>query len=231
MNLNKDSSRYWFYPILGLTLTVPLLISDITLSAQPPENQPVTVTNTPLPITVATPLPVTGNVGISGTANVNITNTTLPVTVQNPTTGVTVNNGPTAPVPVENMDNPAYQPFQREIDWTNDPTQMGGSGSFIVPEGKRLVIEQISAQIGLAAGQAWAFSVSTTVNNTTASHRFIVTQSPITSGGDYQIVYYVDRLVRIYADPGTTVTVDVQNTLAGNGRGWSAVSGYLVDVQ
>lgn len=120
-------------------------------------------------------------------------------------------------------------PFQEEINWTNDPTQLGGGGSFIVPDGKLLVIEQLSAQVGVAQGQPMAYTVHTIANGNYASHRFQLNESPIT-GGDYANYWLFDRQVRIYADEGTTVSVDVQNNLGGESGCWSTVSGYLVDL-
>ncbi len=135
----------------------------------------------------------------------------------------------TEPLLVKDIDSAARQPFQVAVNWANDPTQMGGGGSFTVPAGKRLVMEQISCAVGLVQGDAMNLSISTFAGGSYAVHRFIVNQSPI-GGGDYSKYWFVDRLVRIYADPGTVVNVSVGNNLGGAGAGWSTVSGYLVDI-
>jgi hypothetical protein len=143
---------------------------------------------------------------------------------------VAITNPTVTPLPVTDVDNAARQPFQKQLNWKNDPTQLGGGTSFIVPAGKRLVIEQISAFTGLAQGTAMAFSVHTTVNGTPAPHRFALNLSPV-GGGDYAHYWFVDRLVRIYADGDTAVSVDIQNTLGGEAATWSTISGYLENLK
>ena len=184
-----------------------------------PSAQPVIVTN-----------PVSNPVMVKNVDNsVTVTNSAdNPVIVKSADNSITVANSTANPVPVKNVEKEVQQPFQQKVDWTNDPTYSGGGGSFTVPTGKRLVIEQISCQVGLTQGQAMAFSVQTTVNGIFAAHRFILDLSPV-GGGAYAHYWFVDRLVRIYADAGTTVSVDVPNTLGGDGAGWSTISGYLMD--
>ena len=78
------------------------------------DSQPVKVTNTN-----ANPVPVNGNVVVSGTANVNVTN---PVTIANPVSTVTVGNATPIPVavtgtiPVPIVENPA----RSAVDYSDD---------------------------------------------------------------------------------------------------------------
>jgi len=131
---------------------------------------------------------------------------------------------------VQDVDTAGRQPFQLFLEWDNDPTQLGGGTSLTVPTGKRLVIEQVSATVGLSQGAAYALKIRTWVNKIYATQIFMMNQSPIV-GGKYPATWLVDRLVRIYADPDTTVDIYIDNNLGGDGAGTCAISGYLLDVQ
>jgi hypothetical protein len=217
MNLIKKLSPYWFYSVFSLLLAVTLLISSAATSAPPSTIQPVTVTNTPLP--------VRGNVGISGTAQVNVTNTSLPVTVQNQATATTVNNSPTNPVPVEVINQ---QPFQTPIDFVIQANEGGGTGIFTVPNGKRLVIQFVSAELQLNFETFPVnFSLGTTVNGVLVYQRFILVQQ--VGAGQFPNRYGVNQEVQIYADPGTQVTAQVNKVGPGYVEVRSSISGYLMD--
>jgi hypothetical protein len=99
-------------------------------------NPTVTVVNTS-----SNPVPVTGNLGISGTANVNVINAALPVTGS-----VNVTNTQANPVHVK--DAAIKIPFQTGFECSID----GGNGCTAnsdkeIPEGMRLVVEYVSARI------------------------------------------------------------------------------------
>jgi hypothetical protein len=112
------------------------------------------------------------------------------------------------------------------------------SGHFTVPQGKRFVIENISAVVGFPSTSmdtmAQIFSLATQVNNTVCFHTLpfdrIVTVGQTT-------YYYANKSVRIYVDPAIGFPkIDLGN-LAGLGpvfthdTGYAnfVVSGYLVD--
>ena len=129
----------------------------------------------------------------------------IPVTVAN-----TVEN--------HDLDKPARQPFTIRVYPTASTPQ-----NFTVPAGKRLVIQQVSAfnfgsttvedvaLYSLVSGKASALLVPFTVNN--------------------QGIVYASQAVTDYADPGTTVTVALDDTntadMAGNNVD---IVGYYVDV-
>jgi hypothetical protein len=73
----------------------------------------------------------------------------VPTTVTNTPT-VAVASLPT--VVVQDRDEPARQPFQRPGSFQIHATASGGSDSFAVPAGKRLVIEYISLRSNIATG-------------------------------------------------------------------------------
>src|SRR5687768_7673112 len=66
-----------------------------------------------------------------------------PVTVTQPV-NVQVINSDTAPVQTQDVDNPAFQPFQHKQEFSYLEGSLGRAASVAVPPGKRLVIEFIS---------------------------------------------------------------------------------------
>jgi hypothetical protein len=104
----------------------------------------VRVTNTN-----ANPVPVNGNVVVSGTANVNVTN---PVTIANPVSTVTVGNTTpipvtvtgTAPAPI--VENPARSAFHDEVTifMADGVEGLAKNLQKPIPAGTRLVVELIS---------------------------------------------------------------------------------------
>ena len=136
----------------------------------------------------------------------------VPVTVANPS------------VPVHPTDQAApTEPFQHTFQPTSD-TDNRISETITVPAHKRLVIEYVSASLNEYPPGVGGYVYLAT-----------------TSGGE-TVYYYVtdsvqdfnkrNQTVRIYADPGTTVTVGAvsgDNTTPGIGTD-TEVSGYYVDV-
>lgn len=142
---------------------------------------------------------------------------------------VNVVNNENRPIPVYDVDKPAIQPFQEELNFNFDPAHTGGGSSFVVPAGKRLVIEFVSGNIHLEQGKATTFSISANVNGTTAPHRLLLNE--LWPWGIYSISYNVSQNMKIYADPLAEVLVYVNNTEGGNGSVFVSVSGYLVDLE
>ena len=141
---------------------------------------------------------------------------------------VKVVNDDSEPMPIFDVDKPSIQYFQQELDFNFDPTKTGGGSSFVVPEGKRLVIEFVSANIYLEQGKAVDFSIAASVNGVIAHHRLLLNELwPV---GIYPITYNVSQNMRIYADPLAEVLVYVNNTDGGNGSVYVSISGYLVDL-
>lgn len=120
------------------------------------------------------------------------------------------------------------QPFQwgvLNVDF--DPTQLGASVSFTVPSEKRLVIEYVSGRTFVDIGDVVAFSVSTTVNGILVHHQLALT--PAGPSGGFAKSYTASQSGRLYADSGTEVTVNANNTLGGRATMHASISGYLVD--
>jgi hypothetical protein len=103
----------------------------------------------------------------------------------------------------------------------------GQVGSFVVPAGKRLVIEDVGATAEMKGGEVANIKVTTTVGGQSIEHPVLWIQS----AGAPTSVGSAGRTTRIYADAATTVSVnvarfDIQNPAAIN----VAISGHLIDV-
>jgi hypothetical protein len=175
---------------------------------------PVLVTNTssqPVPVTGTVQAQQSGpwTVGISGTPTVNVASS-----VSNPVFVRDVNNG--------------VQPFQIRVDdiQNDQPTPK----QFNVPKDKRLVIEDVSAEAESISGALLYFQIIT----------FGVAYSNIVHNIPVNLVFTIPvhdffighELVRIYADPGSTVVCEIQTKFGGPPvlRASLFISGYLVNV-
>ena len=117
--------------IQALLVATAILWPIAALSAaQVPPSAPVTVVNTP-----ANPIPVTGNIGLTGNANVTVTNTLLSV---------------------ETLNDVLSTPYMVSRSGAFVPTAFPSeSVDFDVPDGKRLIIESMTVRVALeAAGNA-----------------------------------------------------------------------------
>jgi hypothetical protein len=152
-------------------------------------------------------LQVAGNVGLTGT----------------PTVGL----DPTANV-VRDADEPARQVFQTTVHPTLVNNASSGSDAFTVPRGKRLAIQFVSAEVALPTGQSpEELVVDTTVNGVFAGHVFAPTFTATLGGSSDRFV--LSQETSIYADPGTTVTVELfRNSSSGNDAAAVSLSGHLV---
>lgn len=143
---------------------------------------------------------------------------------------------------VRDIDNAARQPFQAELRRLKVRT-VGELQSFQVAEvpfGKRLVIEHVSFRVrsleATAAGSAqprFATSASlvTKANGVPAEHELIVNRADVGSAS----FNVVSQPLRVYADPGSLVFVQVDGRFKANAGSpleitHLTVSGHLVDV-
>jgi hypothetical protein len=126
-------------------------------------------------------------------------------------------------VPNRDQDNPAQQPFQFTL-----PTLISSTGGactetqFAVPAGQRLVIEYIDARLTFAT--TGVFETAVTAGGKGATYQWPISALPGSSSG------VGNQMVRLYADPGSNVTVEVcpNSTTAAETSG--AISGYLVNI-
>jgi hypothetical protein len=114
-------------------------------------------------------------------------------------------------------------PFQKLLNFLIPDGEDVGTTEFVVPAGHRLVIEQVTAALGLFPGQVSSgFKVTTVVGGDFAEHYI-----PVTSA--YGGSFVGCQQVRLYADPETTVRfVAFRTGHAGAVVLIGSISGYLI---
>jgi hypothetical protein len=176
--------------------------SHTTISAAPPGPPTTSVLVTNSGASQAIP----SNINAGGTPNVNIANTPLTVTT-----------------------GPARHRFQyRFLTCFMSPGEGGCNVTFDVPAGKLLVIETVSVGETLAPGQK-PFALMQAYTDG-LFNPFFLPQTYIFTDGIPTDHYGSIHTPRIYADPGTTITVFFQrDQTTGGGAGGGTISGYFID--
>ena len=145
-----------------------------------------------------------------------------------PVTGtVNIGNLGGEPLPVRDVDNPARAAFQQTINVGDLQT-----GTITVPEGKRLVIEFISASFDASPGtcKSTDVQVSTILNGQSAASRHHLI--PISAFEAPSVnSFVISQETQIYADSVAPVTFSFF-PISGpcSYQGTATVSGHLVDV-
>jgi hypothetical protein len=124
-----------------------------------------------------------------------------------------------APLLIQDIDNPARQPFSTTVAIGQLP--------FNVPAGRRLVIEYVSSAFAVCHG-CHVFDVAitaTSASNPTAHH---VLATFVGTGADLLDHFIIAQALRVYADPGSAVSVSLNTEQAQGGN--VTVSGYLVNL-
>jgi len=98
----------------------------------------------------------------------------------------------------------AVGPYQQAIELTFGAGVNEITGTVAVPAGVHLVIETVTADIGVANNEQPFVFISTVVRGTTAQHTIALQELPRLPN-----VFGATHDVRLYADAGTTVTVMV----------------------
>jgi len=170
------------------------------------------------------------NVGLTGTPTVNVVN---PANIDLPF-GQSILGGSKATL-VMNV-NEARQPVQRSFVGGFDAGGKFGSNppTYLVPPGKRLVIEWVSAEFTVGnffpkGLPRFTVFVTTKVGNEIVSH--VLPYSPLV---DVDGSISTAEQVRLYADEQTSVNFLAKRTTVGDVVGFAPVytisfSGYLVD--
>jgi hypothetical protein len=167
------------------------------------------------------------DVNVVNTPNVNVANTPT-VNVGN-TPGVSIVNTEANPAVVRDAADPARHAFHRSLTIVMSPGETAGSKQVLIPAGKRLVVEYLTVEGLLPAGQyVRGIVITTTVAGKNASYRIL----PLPAAG-LPGVFAADKPVRIYADSGG-FDLSVAAFREGNTDSATfsiALAGYLVDVQ
>lgn len=196
---------------MPVSLAIVLLLSSpLTVQALPPTDKDVRVINT---TAEAVPTVAQGTTTIAG--NVSVTNTP------------TVNLAPGTSVACTTA---APEPYQKYVGATNTGTNVHTFSLGTVPAGKRLVIEFVSAHGQVPPGtHVELFHLNTVAGSGgAATHDLLVHAQPAAVIGD--AIFRASQQVRIYADPGTTVTALVRTNTNGQTSCAIAISGHLVDL-
>jgi hypothetical protein len=140
---------------------------------------------------------------------------------------VTVNNTPANPVPTEDVDNPAKQPFHSQGVATQ-ASPPDGTIITTVPAGKRLVIETITSTSRIdISGVAIVPLLRLTVDGFLMPHTIGLNSI----GQDATRSFWTaTHGVRLYADPSTNVFLSCTAFINANQVCVVTISGYLVDV-
>ena len=131
---------------------------------------------------------------------------------------VTVVNPASNPVQARDVDNPAFQPFQASVVAAfNSPTVL-----YVVPAGKRLVVEFFSSEIFGASPTRYFVSVA--ADPTQPGNVFMTHFFPPPSSG-----IAVASPVRLYVAPGQALVVNPAGSAAGNCC-FISITGHLVNL-
>ncbi len=150
------------------------------------------------------------SVSVVNTPTVNVR--TLPaVTLSgNPTVNI---GGSQQPLAVKNVHEPAISPAQESLRGQIAAGSFEVVFDFVVPAGKRFVIESVNARVFGANEAFMAFITTTTTQMSTgtpvtAQHPLNVILQPVPNN----LVFVTSESLKLYADPGTHVSVTIQRT-------------------
>jgi len=137
--------------------------------------------------------------------------------------------------PVESR--PAKTPFQRELYIEVPSGTMSATQSFMVPAGRRLVIEFVAGNTRLSDWEYVRLTLRTIAGGESVGHELAPTTYRRAFEGSQppynpDLVIGFSQLVKVYADPGTSVNLTflrTENREASPAGLTASVSGYLVD--
>jgi hypothetical protein len=168
-----------------------------------------------------------------------------PVTIENPpdrpipvTGALTISNRvvvcPDGRCPALTLDANARNAFQKSLNIQMHPEEFRSSASFVVPAGKRLVIEFLSASHTLRQGQrSTGITLVTELNGDLGtfwvppSESFTFNETPLNN----TVNWVITGQMRVYADSGTEVFINAwRDSDSFFGVASVSVYGYLVDM-
>ncbi len=138
----------------------------------------------------------------------------------------------TRPAAAQNKDA-SKDAFEVSLVLTGTAAGLQATNNFIVPAGKRLVIEHVSGGISVGPGEKAGLDMHTVLDNVTRIHFFVTSPQGTFPGGGTHDVYRVSQPARLYADGGTPVTFIIFRDSASSGFvmfGIVTVSGTLTNL-
>ncbi len=154
---------------------------------------------------------------------------------------VIIVNDPADPVHTRDVDNPARRPVQAERAAVAGELHGGDNFVlFIVPEGKRLVVEHFSSEVGIASSASvnrYVLGIASDPSEpgmSSFSH-FVAPSyhSPCGTCGEGVELFVASQPIRMYVDAGKALVVNItfSGGVGGSAFGFFAISGYLINVQ
>ena len=98
-------------------------------------------------------------------------------------------------------------PFETSLNASMAPGTEGLNLSFTVPAGKTLVIEYVSGNCFVPAGQTCVLSLLTEVNGATTGTQFNMQTDNVGAFGGGNVLWRAGQQVLLYADGGKVVTL------------------------
>ena len=148
-----------------------------------------------------------------------------------PVTGmVNVGNLGNSPLPVRDVDN-GQQPFHENTGILLFSLNSGTTTTiFTVPEGKRFILETVSAHVELdPVDTPHRVVVLTQLGNKPVFHEILVSRQGLDLNG--QSVFVGTHYMRAYADPGTEVKFQFsRSNTTKSASAEVTISGYFVDL-
>jgi hypothetical protein len=167
------------------------------------------------------------SVGISGTPSVTLSGS--PTVTLAPGAAVQIGNPASSPAIVRNVDRPTAQPFRTTLFSTFNAgfAASTSAGPFVVPGGKRLVIEFVTVNITLPAQQQAQFARL----DTTGSFNQYLSLTPAGNDATGKPVFIGTHRIFVILEPGTSMDAfGVRNSGTDFGVLIMTLSGYLVDI-
>jgi hypothetical protein len=137
---------------------------------------------------------------------------------------------PSGHIVTRDFDNPAFEPFQGRVGFSVDEL-FAQDVLLTVPAGKRLVIEYMNRRAELPIGQTIIhvrMQIVEAGGNGSIEHCFGAEFQGTQGGQDH---FTFNHLMRVYAAPGSSITVIVNRSATDAfGTASVAVTGYFVDI-
>jgi hypothetical protein len=133
------------------------------------------------------------------------------------------------PHPASAVTNPTPVQIVPSVPYGN--TVSGGFGlpsTIKVPAGKHLIIETLSLQVDVTPSGSKMGAFVTYTSASKSVTLFVPLTFAYTTTSNNFDTYVATQEVRLYADPGTSVTLDVFSPTGSKGTLFLTVSGYLI---
>ena len=143
--------------------------------------------------------------------------------------GTTVKVDPTSTISVRDV--AAREAVQKAFTLSMNINDNNDVETFAVPSDKILVVEYLSCSLRVSSGESVYADLATTAGGVGALHSFFPGSS-FQDGGVADKRFILSVSTRLYADPGTVVTLTVRRTVVGSASVPSfpcSLSGYYVD--